>query len=153
MLWKVINFSVLAIVIIVLWLKVVSKLLKNRSAEIAIAIEDALRAKEHAESKAAEYKEKISTLESRVTEITAELRCEGEKEKERIIREAEEAAARLKESVKLTAGQELKQARLDIKKEVSELAMEMASTILVSEVKPDDQKRLVRNYIDNLKLN
>ena len=153
MLWKVINFAILAIVVVVLWLKVVSKLLKNRSAQIATDIEDALRAKDEAESKAKEYKEKIFTLEGRIAEITAELRCEGDKEKERIIRDAEEAAKRLKESVKLTAAQELKQARQDIKKEVSELAMEMAATILASEVKPDDQKRLVRSYIDNLKLN
>ncbi|MBE9527977.1 MAG: ATP synthase F0 subunit B [Proteobacteria bacterium] len=153
MLWKIINFTVLAIVVIVLWKKVIANLLRNRSAEIATAIEEAQKAKAEAESRAAEYKQKIATLDGRIAEIAAELRAEGESEKARGIVEAEKAAERLKASVELTAAVELKKARLTIKKEVAELAMEMAATILATEVKPDDQKRLVRSYIDNLKLN
>ncbi len=153
MLWMVINFAVLVIVVVVIWKKVVAGLLKNRSAEIETAIKEAERAKLEADNKVAEYKQKIATLDARIAEIAAGLRLEGENEKARVIEEAEKAAVRLRESIELTAAQELKKARNDIKREVAELAMEMAATILTTEVKPDDQAKLVRGYIDNLKLN
>jgi F-type H+-transporting ATPase subunit b len=152
MLWKIINFTVLAIVVVVLWKKVIAKLLRDRGADIATAIEEAQKAKAEAESRSLEYKQKIADLDSRIAGIAAELKQEGESEKARTIEEAERAAVKLKESVELTAAVELKKARLTIRKEVAELAMEMAATILATEVKPDDQKRLVRSYIDNLKL-
>jgi F-type H+-transporting ATPase subunit b len=151
--WKVINFLILAAVIFVVWKKVLGKLLDKRKDDIRQAIEEAGAAKEAAEKKAAEYEKKLATLEARIKEIAEELRLEGEAEKERTLVEAARAGEKLKEQAKLTAEQELKKARIAIRKEVAELAVGMAAELLAKEVTPDDQKRLVKGYIDNLKLN
>lgn len=152
-LWKIINFLILAAAIVILWVKVVGKLLRKRGEDIRQAMDDARAAKETAEKKAAEYQAKLSTLEARLSEIATELKLEGEAEKERILSEAARAGEKLKEQAKLAAEQELKKARLEIRKEVAELAVGMAAEILAKEVKPEDQERLIKGYIDKLRLN
>lgn len=151
--WKIINFIILAVGVYLVWTKVISGLLDKRSAEIKKALDDARAAKDAADRKAAEYKEKLATLDRRVSEIHSELKLEGESEKRRIIEEAGKASAKLKEQAKTVAEQELKKARLEIREEVARLAVGMAEEILKKELKPEDQERLVKGYLNNLRLN
>lgn len=153
MLWKVINFAVMAIGIYVLWIKVIRGLLVKRGVDIKKGIVEAKAAKEAAEKKAEEYKQKLSTLEARLGELAQEIRREGEAEKERIMADAATAIAKLKEHASFTVEQEIKKARIEIRREVADLAMEMAADLLTKEIKPEDQERLVKGYIDNLRLN
>ncbi len=153
MLWKIINFSILMAGVYILWIKVVRGILVNRSLDIKKGIEDAKAAKEAAEKKAEEYRQKLSTLEARIAEVAQEIRREGEAEKERIIAEAGTAIVKLKEHASFTMEQEIKKARIEIKREVAGLAIKMAADLLTREIKPEDQERLVKGYIDNLRLN
>ncbi len=83
--WKIINFVILAVGVYLVWTKAIAGLLNKRSAEIKKAIDDAKEAKDTADRKAAEYKEKLSLLEKRISEIHAGLKLEGEAEKKRIV--------------------------------------------------------------------
>ncbi|MFQ5428365.1 MAG: hypothetical protein ACE5EZ_05230 [Thermodesulfobacteriota bacterium] len=152
-LWKIINFILLVIGVYLVWTKVINPALDKRSAGIKKALEDAVRLREEAEKAALLYREKLAALETRLASIAEELRLEGEAEKERIINEARAAAARLKEQAKTTAEQEIKKARLEIRGEVAELAVKMARELLEKELRPEDQQRLIKDYISNLRLN
>lgn len=151
--WKIINFVILAVGVYLVWTKAIAGLLNKRSAEIKKAIDDAKEAKDTADRKAAEYKEKLSLLEKRISEIHAGLKLEGEAEKKRIVEEAGKASERVREQARVAAEQELKKARLEIRAEAARLAVEMAEEILKKELKPEDQERLVRGYLNNLRLN
>lgn len=152
-LWKVVNFIVLAVGVYFVWTKVINVALDKRQAGIKNAISEAARVKKEAEEAARQYKEQVNALESRLASIAEELRLEGEAEKKRIIREAEEAGVRLMEQAKLTARQEVKKARVEIRGEVAELAVQMAAEILARELRPEDQQRLIKTYISDLRLN
>lgn len=151
--WKIFNFILLVIGVLLAWFKGLKPMLEKRGVEIREAIEEAQRAKDEADRKALEYREKLSLLEKKIQDIQNELKIEGESEKERIIKEAEAAAIRLKEQTKLTAEQELKKAKAEIRQEAANLAVKMAEEILSRELNTDDQKRLVKGYIDELRLN
>ncbi len=153
MLWKVINFAVLALGVYILWIKVIRGLLVKRGDDIKNGIEEAKAAKEAAEKKAEEYREKLSTLEARLAELAQEIRREGEVEKERIMADAATAIVKLKEHASFTLEQEIKKARIEIKREVADLAIKMAADLLTKEIKPEDQDRLVKGYIDDMRLN
>jgi len=152
-LWKVINFLVLVVAVYFVWKKVIAVALDKRQADIKLAISEAKRIKAEAEKAAADYKELVNSLESRLSSIAEELRLEGEAEKRRIISEAEKAGVKLREQTKLTAEQEIKKARIEIRGEVAELAVEMAREILAKELRPEDQQRLIKDYISSLRLN
>jgi F-type H+-transporting ATPase subunit b len=151
--WKLINFAILVVGVYFAWTKGLKPMLEKRGADIKVALDEAEAAKNAADKLALEYGEKLSLLDARIKEIHTELQLEGEAEKERIITEAGAAAARIAEQVKTTAEQELKKARIEIRREAARLAIDMAEEILTKELKPEDQSRLVRGYIDNLRLN
>jgi len=152
-LWKVINFIILVVAIYLVWKKIIAVALDKRKTDIEHAISEAARVKAEAEKAALEYKNLVNSLESKLSSISEELRLEGLAEKKRIIKEAGQAAIRLKEQAKLTAEQEVKKARIEIRGEVAKLAAQMAGEILATELRPEDQQRLIKNYISNLRLN
>jgi F-type H+-transporting ATPase subunit b len=153
MTWKIINFVILAVGVYLVWTKAISGLLTRRGSEIKTAIEEAQKAKEAADRNAAEYRAKISILDSKVAEIHNELKLEGEAEKARIIAESAKSAEALKAQAKIAAEQEIKKARIEIREEAARLAVQLAEDILKKELSPADQERLVKGYLNNLRLN
>ncbi len=153
MTWKLINFGILAVGVYLVWTKVINGLLDKRSADIKKAIEEAQMARDEAEKKASEYREKLALLDRKVADIASELKLEGEAEKARIISEAGKTAERLKEQAKTAADQEIKKARLEIREEAARAAVELAEEILKKELSPEDHERLVKGYLNNLRLN
>ncbi|MBI5237665.1 MAG: hypothetical protein HY887_04510 [Deltaproteobacteria bacterium] len=153
MVWKIVNFAVLAAAVYFIWIKVLSPLLRERSADIEKSLADAAAAKEAADRKAAEYRAKLDALDMRLSGIAEEMRLEGEAEKAGILKEAEAAALRLKEQARLIAGQEVEKARIELRREAASLAVRMAEEILKREIKIDDHERLVKGNLDNIRLN
>lgn len=153
MTWKIINFVILAVGVYLVWTKAISGLLTRRGSEIKTAIAEAQKAKEAADRNAAEYRAKISVLDSKVAEIHNELKLEGEAEKARIIAESAKSAEALKAQAKVAAEQEIKKARIEIREEAARLAVQLAEDILKKELSPADQERLVKGYLNNLRLN
>lgn len=153
LLWSAINFVVLALVIAVIWVKVINKLLDKRSVDIKKAIDDAMAAKEAAEKKAADYRTRLDNLDSRIAEVIETLKREGEAEKERLLKEAGAAAEKFASQAKLAAEQEVKNAKKEMKKEALIMAIKMAEEILKKEVKLEDQKRLVKGCLEGMRLN
>lgn len=153
LLWSAINFVVLALVIAVIWVKVINKLLDKRSGDIKKAIDDAAAAKEAAEKKAADYKTQLDNLDSRIAEVIETLKREGAAEKERLLKEAGAAAQKFAAQAKLAAEHEVKNAKKEMKKEALIMAIKMAEEILKKEVKSEDQKRLVKGCLEGMRLN
>lgn len=151
--WKIINFVILAVGVYLVWTKVIAKQLDGRGAEIKKALDEAQSAKDAADRKAAEYREKLNLLDKRIAEIHNELKLEGEAEKQRIIADSEAAAKKVAEQAKAAAEQELKKARIEIREEVARLSTQLAEEIIKKELKPEDQEKLVRGYLNNLRLN
>lgn len=153
LLWSAINFVVLALVIAVIWVKVINKLLDKRSVDIKKAIDDARAAKEAAEKKAADYRTELDNLDSRIAEVIETLKREGEAEKERLLKEAGAAVQKFIAQAKLAAEQEVNNAKKEIKKKALILALTMAGEILKKEIKPEDQKRLIKGCLEGMRLN
>lgn len=153
LLWMAVNFAVLVIGIVILWKKVLSGLLDKRAADIKKAMEEAHAAKEAAERKSVEYREKLSLLEKRIAEIQESLRAEGEAEKKRIIAETEASALKFREQARAAAEQEVKKARIEIRRDIAGIAAGMAEELLKRELKNEDQERIIKGYVDSLRLN
>jgi ATP synthase F0 subunit b len=151
--WRIVTFVVLVVGFLILWKKLISVQLNKRADGIKKDIEDANSARTAAEQKANAYRQKLSLLEQKIAEITGQLRKEGEAEKDRILRETEDAVRKFKEQAKMTVEQEIKKARIEIQSEVAALAVKMAEEILKKEIQPEDQERLIKNSVERLRLN
>ena len=140
MIWKVINFVVLVVALVVVWKKVVKGLLDGRGADIKKALDEAAAAKESALAKEKEYNEKLKLFDTKIQEVKADLLKDGEAEKIRIIKEASEAAERIKEQTKQLVKLEVDKAKAEIRREVALLSVSLAEDILKKELTEEDQR-------------
>jgi len=153
LLWMTINFIVLVVSIVIVWKKFLKKALENRADGIRAQLAEAETKRKEAEAQLAEYKKKESGFAAIIAEAEARIRKDAELEKEKIKAEAAAMVEKLREQARATAEQEIERARIALKKEAALLAMEMAKTIITEEIRSDDQDRLVKTYIDKLRLN
>ena len=99
-----------------------------------------------------DFEQKLILLDKKVEEIYKQIRAEGEIEKKRIIEEAMKLAEKIKEQTRFTAEQEIKKAREEIKGEIAQVAVEMAEEILRNEMTAADHERLIKEYLEKVRL-
>ena len=153
MIWRIINFAILAAAVffIVRYFKV-KDFFANRRESIKAELEEAKRAKEEADKKVKEFEHKLTLLDKKIEEIYKEIRIEGEIEKKKIIEEAIKLADKIKEQARFTAEQEIKKAREEIKGEIAKVAVEMAEEILRNEMTAADHERLIKEYLEKVRM-
>ena len=149
--WRVVNFVIFAAVLYFAAAKPVRNFLNGRIEGIRTQLEDAERGKVEAEKKAGECLAKLERLEEEIAGIEETLAREGELERDRIIEAAEAAAEKIRAQAIFSAEQELKKAIAAIKEEAAEAAMALAEEVLKTEVKKEDQKKLVAEYLDGIR--
>lgn len=145
-----INFILLLGMYIYFGKKPVADALKNRRVEIAKEVEEAQKMRLEAEARAEKYQEKLRHLEDELKDTRAALVEAGKADKDRIVREAEEKAARMEKDAAFLIEQEMKQLRQDLTREAVEMAVTAAEELLKKRVTPVDHERLAEDYLAEL---
>jgi F-type H+-transporting ATPase subunit b len=149
--FKIVNFAVLVIILVLALKKPLGSFLKMRQESIKTALEEAERAKRAGEQKYREYEERLQTLDQEIEKIRQILIKEGEREKEQIITEAQQLAEKIKMQAQLAAQQELKMAKRRVQEELAAMTVQLAEGLLKKHLKPQDHERLVDEYIEQMK--
>ncbi len=146
--WRVLDFAVLMGILIWALKKAdVKGSLKARRAGIEKALQEAVTAREAAERKMAEYQGKLAKANEEIEAISAAIREEGQKEKERIIAEAKVTAEKIKEQARQAADQEVIKARAELRTEAARLSVQLAEQTLKEKINKNDQDKLVSEYL------
>ncbi len=145
--WRILNFVIMAGILIYFVTKPVKNALKGRSETIASDLEEAQKAREEAESKFAEYDEKLNKAEAEIEQIAADLKKEGEIERDKIIAAAREQAEKIKKEAEKSAAFEVARARAELQQEAARLAVELAEELLKKNVNDKDQSNMVDEYM------
>ncbi len=144
---RIMNFTVLAGVLIYLLRKPVAKGLESRRQGIRDQLDDLEGQKQEAGRRLAEYKEKLSLLDKEVEKIVAEYIREGETVKAKIIEEASVAVEKLQEQAKKNIEHEFQKAKQQLKAEMAEEAVTMAEELIKKHINDKDQERLIDEYL------
>ncbi|MDY0211918.1 MAG: ATP synthase F0 subunit B [Desulfuromonadaceae bacterium] len=145
-LYRLFNFAILVGGLAYFVAKPLKSALVGRREGIEEELKNAREAAESAEQRFAEYDVKLTRAEEEIEQIKIDIREEAELEKQRIIAEAEKMAAKIKEDSGKTAENEIAKARLVLRQEAAELAVELARNMLKDSFNRDDQARLVEEY-------
>jgi F0F1-type ATP synthase membrane subunit b/b' len=145
-----INFGLLAYGYYRFGKKPVADALKKHKESIAKEIEEAQRMKHEAEGRAKQYQSKLEHLETELAETKLLLEEAGKGEHDRIVKDAEEKAARMQKDAAFMLEQESKQLRLDLQKETVLAALGAAEELLKKRVTPADQERLAEEFLVSL---
>ncbi len=147
---KFVNFAILVGMLFYFLRKPVTQGLADRRANIKRELEEALKAKEAAEAKYKEYKNKVANLEAEVRRIQEDFQVEGERQKDRILAEAEKAAESIRAHAEAAGANEVKRASDELRAEVGRLAVELAEQMLVKAYTAKDQEHAVKLTIKNI---
>ena len=145
--FRVMNFAVLAIVLVYLLRKPLSQALSSRIKGIKDELEDLEARKNEAEKKLAEYNEKLAQLEKEAETILEDYIKQGHEAKQRILKEAEASAEKLKSQARRNIEHEFEQAKFKLQEEIFETSLEKAEEIIKNKISEDDQDRIVDEYL------
>jgi len=141
------NFGILVALYVRMGKKPVQDGLKARRDAVASEIEEAQRLLQEAEGRAKIYQSKLANLEDELETAKKALAEAGKGERDRIMREAEEKAERMRRDATFLIEQELKQMRVDLTKEAVELALTAAEQVLKERITADDHERMADEFL------
>jgi F-type H+-transporting ATPase subunit b len=145
--YKVLNFVILVVVLVWVGKKPVKEFFSSRKKEIQEELAGLEQKKKDAERKLAEYEARFKNLDAESKHIVEDYVKQGEKAKVRILEEARAQAAKLEEMAKRNIQQEFKSAKTQLQAQISEMAMEKAEILIKESISPDDQDKLVHEYL------
>jgi len=146
-----INFAVLFAVIVKFAGKPLKDYLKKRHDLVKDRIDEAeRRAKEAADAKL-RYEERLSGLEAEIERFRASIVEAMEKERTRVLTEAQELAARIREQARLAYEQEMKEALEKVRAEIAEQTIQAATAQLRDMFRKEDHDRMVEEFIQKVR--
>lgn len=149
-LYRCFNFAVTFGVLAYFVTKPIRNGLAGRRDGVAKALEAAQKVKDEAEAKFAEYDRKLAEAAKEIETVYAEIRREGEIEKEKILANAREMAVKVRREAESSAEQEIARARVELRREASKMAIAIAEGLLKENCTADDHARLVGEYMNKV---
>jgi F-type H+-transporting ATPase subunit b len=144
---RLVNFAIIAGVVVYFTRKPVRDFFKNRSVEIAKAIQESKEARERAVAALAEMERKIKDLEVEAGKMVAEAQSRGEKDRQALIAEAKKMAEDIQSQVKQGIEVEVQKAKTALAVEASVLSIDLAEGKIKEKISKQDQERIVREYV------
>ncbi|MFO0664482.1 MAG: ATP synthase F0 subunit B [Polyangiaceae bacterium] len=145
-----INLAILGFIFVRFGKKPIAEGLKKRKTDIAKDIEEATRLKKDAQERAKKYQASLENLDKDLETTKKGLEDAGRAEKERLIAEAEERAARMKRDADFLLEQESKQTKVDLTKQTVLEASRLAADLLKKNITPSDHDRLCEEFLEDL---
>jgi len=144
------NFLIYAFILVKFALPLVRDFLKTRREEIVTTIAHAAAKKQAAEALVSDYKTKVDGLDKEIQTMQATRRDEGEREKVRLVGEAEALAVKIKQDALFLADQEVKIARQQLRQEMANQAEATARELVQRHLSVADHNRLAEEFIHSI---
>lgn len=145
--WRIVNFAILLFILIKFLNKPLKDYLKQRKELIEKSIKEAQEAKELALKALSEVEERLKLKDKEVEEILASAKNSGERERDRLIEEANRLKDKILEHAKINIDFEVKKAKQAIKDEAAEAALKLAEEKIKSKITRDEQERLLKESL------
>ncbi|WP_437992000.1 F0F1 ATP synthase subunit B family protein [Sorangium sp. So ce145] len=144
---SVLNFGLLALIVVRFGRKPIAEALKKRKQTITQELDNASRLKQEAEQRLEEYEDKLTRLEETLAELKAEHAAQAEVEKAHVLAEAEQRRVRMRRDAEFRAEQELKAARAMLLQEAVQNAVVAAEELLRQRIGQQDLDRVNEDYL------
>ncbi len=130
--------------------KPVRKMMAAREQEVQTMYEAADKAQTEAEQLRSEYTERLSKAKEEAAEIVGSATRRATARSEEILKESSQQAAAMLKKAESTIEQERKKAMNEIKDEVANLSVLIASKVVERDVKEEDHERFIEEFIDKV---
>ena len=129
--------------------KPINNMLAKRKELADAQIQEAVKAKEEAETMKSEYEQGIRDARNKANEIVAAQKTAAVQSEE-LLKEAASQAAAMKAKAESDIAQEKRKAVNEIKDEIGGMAMEIAGKVIEREISEEDHAKLIDDFIANV---
>ena len=147
---RLVNFSIIAAVVVYFAKKPIRDFFAARTAEIAKAMVDSKETRERAVFALAEMERKVREMEAETRSMVADAQARGEKDRQVLIEEGGKVALDVQVLVKRGIEIEVQKARSALAVEASLLSLELAEGRIKEKIGSQDHERIVKEYIANV---
>lgn len=130
--------------------KPVKDILAKRQAEVDAIYDEANQANADAQSAKTDYEAHLLTANSEAEAITQRAVESARAQSEALISSAQATAAAMKQKAESDIALERRKAMGEMKNEISDLAVSIASKVVSKELTPADHERLIEQFIEDL---
>jgi F-type H+-transporting ATPase subunit b len=148
--YRIMNFVVLAAVLVFLLRKPIPRALNSRVQGIQDQLKDLEARKADAEKRIVECNQKLGALEKEAERIVSEYIRQGQDAKARILKEAESAAEKIQAQARRNIEHEFEQTKALLQREILEQSVAKAEALLTQNITDRDQARLVEDYLQKV---
>lgn len=144
---RLVNFAIIASVVVYFGRKPVRDFFAGRSAEIAKAMQDSREARESAVAALSDLEKKIKEMEAETGRMVADALVRGEKDRQALVEEGRKIAQEVQVQVKQGIDSELNKAKTALAAEAALLALDLAESGIKQKINRQDHERIVKEYI------
>jgi F-type H+-transporting ATPase subunit b len=144
---RLVNFGIIAAVVVYFGRKPIRDFFVGRSAEIAKSIEDSKETRERAVAALVEMEKKVKDFEAETARLVADAQSRGEKDKQALIEEGRKIAQDVQAQVKQGVDIEVQKAKASLAVEASLLSLDLAEGRIKEKIGSQDHERIVKEYI------
>jgi F-type H+-transporting ATPase subunit b len=148
--YKTINFLILAGGLVYLLRKPLADFFTQRSAEIRAGLEEGRKALEASQARLSAVEEKLRRLEEEVAAFKAAAEHEMDAERQRLRQAAESEAQKILESARARMETAARAAQLDLKRYIADQALTQAEQLIRARMDDSTRQRLVRQFVEKL---
>ena len=130
--------------------KPLRSMLAAREQEVSDLDAQAETDRREAEAMKRDYTVSIANAKQEAADIVSGAQKRAEKRSEEILQQANTEAATLKKRAEESIEQERKKAMNELKGEIADLSVRIASKVVEREVKEDDHKRMIEDFISKV---
>ena len=147
---QLINLLLLVLLLKHFLFKPVQNILNARQAEINKDYDEAEKAQTQAEALRDEYEKRIADAKAEAADIVSAATRRAQLNGEAIVREAQDQAARVKEKADAEIEQEKKKAMNELKDEISDIAVDIATKVVEREINAKDHEKMIAEFIEGV---
>jgi F-type H+-transporting ATPase subunit b len=147
LLWPLVNFSLFAFLLVRVLAGPIREFFRERAGRLREQLAAGDRARTEAEALRAQLAADLADLPALRERLKTDLRATAERERDRILTMARQAAERIRTDTKLLAEQEVAAARRTLRDEVIDAATGKATELVRGAIQPQDQDRFVREFV------
>ena len=148
--FKILNFVLFAGLLGFLLRRPLKEFWRGRAEVLRERIGQAFKKRSVAETEYKNLMNRLNHLAQEIDQLVAQMRQNGELEKQRIIERATEYATKLEEAAGRIGRHETQKAQERLREETARQAVELASRLIEEKITPEDQRRLTKDYLDRL---
>ena len=128
----------------------VRKMMAAREEEVQTMYTSAEKAQSEAEKLRSDYTERLAKAKEEAAEIVGSATRRATVRSEEILKESSQQAAAMLKKAETTIEQERKKAMNELKDEVANLSIMIAGKVVERDVKQQDHKRFIQEFIDKV---